>query len=83
MGSRNRLLRAFAVVVMGGAAQLIAPAPAFAVSCSWCWDHCPADINQFCHDHGCAGGEGSSCGYTQCKDVYGSWWNYRIDCGLF
>ncbi len=83
MGGRRPLLVALAVVAMGVADQLLA-APAAAVppvACTdWCWNQCPSDLNQFCHDHGCAGGW-ASCTLMQCQDIYGRWWNYYIACG--
>lgn len=84
MASRRMLLRAFAVVVMGVAAQLLAPPAAAApvdICGTWCWDHCPSDLNEFCHQMGCPGGW-ASCDLVQCHGQSGNWWNYRIDCGL-
>ena len=65
MASRKLLFRALAVVVMGGAAQLLPPRPAAATDCVFCPPQCPADVQSWCQNVWCYGF--ASCGIDWCQ----------------
>lgn len=49
------------------------------MGCACCWNQCPGDLNQFCHDQGCSS-QGSACYFMECEDTEGGFHDYDIEC---
>ena len=80
MSSRKLILRAFAVVVMGGIAEFVAPPAGATVlgRCEACLDSCPGDLEAWCQARSC-GGLYASCQYVVCTDPNGTY-DYYVNC---
>jgi hypothetical protein len=83
MTKHKLLIQAFAVVAMGGVAQVTTPqasaATAAAYTClsGWCDSSCPSDLFAFCEPCGHAGGTCSSSG---CLGANGRHYDYSVTC---
>lgn len=87
MKTHRQQLTSLIVVIMGGIALLLAPAPVAAGSeedgdafgCAWCATSCPPSATSFCSNRSCSPNN-AKCTDVICTGVSGKKYFHRINC---